>query len=428
MSLKNLAALTVVIQLTALASMCDAAEDVYVPSDAASREILEQTAKERTLRLGGLDLFPRASGTLVYDDNILITHDNEEDDVIWSLEPGLAITAGDVGAYLPGSVTLQQLRSLLYFSLVDNMDKPRRFAGLDYAPEFNFYTHNSHLNNVGHTARFTGGYALSRLALGLDADYVRETAKNNYVGDLLETSRVDASVRARYDFNNLTWLDNQLRFYWFDYDDSEYQGYQELEYQAALNRTLADRLSLGAGLGFGLVFPEATADQIYEQLLVNATYRLTGKLFLKTTLGVEFRQYDSDESDSVNPVLSLAALYQPRSTTTVTLEAHRRDEPSPYGGYNQILLGASLSLRQNIHRHLFVTLAGGYDNVDYRDTGAAAYGDREDDYFNTRLAFEYEFNRHLLGTLFYGWRQSDSSMEDISYNNNLVGAQILWKF
>jgi hypothetical protein len=48
-------------------------------------------------------------------------------------------------------------------------------------------------------------------------------------------------------------------------------------------------LSLGVGLAFGFVFPNGNANQTYEQLLARAVYRLSGKLYFSSSVGVELR-------------------------------------------------------------------------------------------------------------------------------------------
>src|ERR1039458_8706092 len=193
--------------LLLLPSVSALAQEIIVPSETASRETLRLSAEQSTLRLGGLDLFPHAAGMVSYDDNILISHTNPMDDFVWTLSPGLTLAAGNVGAYLPGSVTLEQLRNLLYYSTVDDVHKPSRFFALDYTPSFNFYTHHSQYDNTGQSAKFSGAYSFPRLALGLDADFTRQYAKDPSVGDLVEVDSYYAYLRSRYDLTDRTSLE-----------------------------------------------------------------------------------------------------------------------------------------------------------------------------------------------------------------------------
>lgn len=400
--------------------------DVVVPNDTASRETLRLSSEESTLRLAGMDIFPHASGTVLYDDNVTIGHTNQIDDVIWKVAPGITITGGDVGAYLPGAVTLEQLRSFLYYSLVDDVSKPGRFFGFDYTPSLNFYTDHSQFNDVGHSVKFTGGYALTRLALGLDFDMNREQLKNNSVGTLTKVANYDTRLRALYDFNDRTSAEVGARYRRTDYEVEGYQGYQEVSNENWLNRKFADRLSLGLGMGVGRVIPQNSESQTFEQGLVRAVYRLSGKLFLSSAVGMEFRQYDSGESGTVNPVVAVSGTYQLREGTTLNLEGHRREQPTVTGGYNSTQMGAILGVRQLLFSRLYAGASAGYDNVKYNGTERNLSSARSDDYLFGRLTFDYEFNRHFTGTIYYNYFRDNSSEDQFSYDNNLLGLQLRW--
>ena len=403
------------------------AQEIVVPSETASRETLRLSAEQSTLRLGGLDLFPHAAGMASYDDNILISHTGQMDDVVWTFSPGLTLAAGDVGAYLPGSVTLEQLRALLYYSTVDDVSKPSRFFALDYTPSFNVYTHHSENDNTAQSARFSGAYAFTRLSLGLDADFTQEYVKDAGVGDLLEVNRYDTYLRSRYDLSDRTSLEINGLYNGYQYAQSQYQGYNDVKNEDWLNRKFADRLSLGVGLGFGFAFPEASPDQTYQQLLARAVYRLSGKLYFSSALGVELREYGSGQSDTVKPIFSVAGTYEIREGTTLTLEAHRRDTPSFTAGQNVTDLGAMIGARQRFFGRLFASAYLGYDYYEYATTAPGGSTSRADNYFFGRLRFDYEFNRHVTGSLFYTYYRDNSSYDIYSFNDNVVGLQVAWR-
>jgi len=400
-----------------------------VPSDTAARETLRLTSKESTLRLGGLDLFPHAASQVHYDDNILISHTDPLKDVIWTVSPGLTLAGGGVGAYLPGAVTVEQLRNLLYYSLVEDVTMPGRFFAVDYTPSFIFYTDHTEYDNVGESVKLSSGYSFSRLALGLDFDYDRAQVKNAGVGSLTEESTYDARFRSRYDLTDRTSLEVNGRYYRLDYDDPLYQGYQEVSNENWLNRTFADRLSLGAGLVVGRDLPQASSDQTFERALVRAVYRLSGKLYFSSSLGVEFRQYDSGESSTLHPVLGLTGTYQVREGTTLSLEGHGLQEPSPYGGYNDTRWGGSAGVRQRLFSRVYAEASAGYDDIQYNfyGTQGQSSSSRSDNYFYGRLTLEYEFNRHLVGSLFYTYYRDNSSYVVYSYDDSILGLKVMWR-
>ena len=398
-----------------------------IPSDAAAREVLRLSAEETTLRLGGMDVFPHVAGMVRYDDNVLISHSDRFEDVRWTLAPGVSVIGGDVATYVPGSITVDQLRQFLYYSVVENVSLPKRFVAADYTPAFNVYTKESDFNHIDHSAKLSAGYAFTRLAIGFDADFEHADIKNNSVGTLLTTDTYGAQVRARYDLSVPTWIDGHAGFRGIDYD-GPYQGYDEPELGLQVNRQFTEKLSAGFGALGGITLPESSEDQCFEQLLANATYRSTGKLVFNAAAGVEFRQYDADRSDTTHFVFSASGVYQPTLRTSVILEGHRRDEPSPFADYNYETLGGSLGVRQELHTHLSAGASLGYDFVKYRASAEVADTDREDDYILGRANVSYEFNRHWRATLFYEHRRQESQDDNLSYFNNLVGLEVFWRF
>jgi uncharacterized protein (PEP-CTERM system associated) len=175
------------------------------------------------------------------------------------------------------------------------------------------------------------------------------------------------------------------------------------------------------------VFPNESANQTYEQLLARAVYRLTGKLYFTAALGLELREYGGGQSDTVKPIFSLTGIYQIRESTMLTLEAHRYDEPSPFAGQNSTDLGASIGARQQFFGRFAASATIGYDSYDYALTVPGSSSSRTDNYFSGRLQFDYEFNRHVTGSLFYTYHRDDSNFDVISYNNNVVALQVTWR-
>jgi len=402
--------------------------DVVLLPENASQQALNQSADKATLRFVGLDFFPHAAVTGMFDDNLLISPSHALSDVEWTLSPGLTAVAGDVTACLPGSITLNQIRGLLNYSLMLDSSKPQRFLGVDYTPAVNLFTDHSQFNNVDHVAGLSAGYAFSRLALGLDQDFSRLAVKDNEVGNRVTESTYDTRLRSRYELTDRSSFEINGRYYRLDYEDSTYQGYEEVRNDDWFNREVGEKLALGLGLAFGFVYPEGAANQTYQQVLVRGIYRLTGKIEINSFLGVEYREYDAGRDNTVDPVFSLSVIYQPTPTTTVTLEAHRRDEPSPTGLYNYQTLGFSAGLRQLLLGRLSAVLTGGYDNVGYDLLLPGASNNRSDDYFLAQASLDYELNAHWMTTLFYIHRQDNSNIPNFTYANNMVGARVTWRF
>jgi hypothetical protein len=400
--------------------------DVVVPPETASQEALNQSAAKTSLRFAGLDLFPHAAATAMFDDNLLISHTNALSDVEWTLSPGLTIVAGDVSSYLPGAVTLGQIRGLLNYSPVEDSSKPQRFLAVDYTPAANFFTDHSQYDNVDQTAGLSADYAFSRLALGLDQDFSRVAVKDNEVGRRIIEAIYNTKLRSRYDLTDRSSLEINGQYYRLEYPDTPFEGYQEFRNEDWFDRQVGARLNAGLGAAFGFVSPDVSPSQTYQQALVRGIYQLTGKLDLRTSIGVEWRQYGRGQAGTLDPVFSLSAVFHPRETTILTLEGHRREQPDYTGFYNYQIIGFSAGVRQQILGRFYAGLLAGYDHVDYTLLQPGTSNNRSDNYFSVRASLDYELNPRWVATLFYVRRQEDSTIQAYTYANNMVGLQVFW--
>jgi len=402
--------------------------DVVVPPETAAGEALDLSSREGSLRIAGLDFFPHASSTALYDDNLLISHTNKLAVNELTFSPGLTIVGGDVATAFPGSVSLGQLRNLLDNSLLDDASKPQRFIGIDYTPALNLFVDHNHYNNVDEFAGLIAGYTFARLTIGVDQDFKNEAEKNNLVGDRVTIWSYDTHLRSRYEFTDRTSVEMNGNYLKFEYDDQVFQGYQEFRNDDWLNRNFNDKLSAGLGAAFGYVIPEGNSSQTYQQALGRAVYKISGKINLIAKGGVELREYGQGQTDTVHPAFDVLGLYQPWETTTFSLKAYGREEPSPSAGADYTTYGASAGARQLLFNCLYADVNAGYNDVNFISTGPSGGAGRTDNFYFARLRFDYQLNAHWTASLFYTHNQNTSTTSEFSYANNIVGARLYWQF
>lgn len=403
-------------------------DDVMLHTEEASAEALKQSAGKTTLRLFGLDVFPRVALRTMYDDNLVITSSNKLSDVEWTISPSITMAAGDVSLYLPGSVTLGQIRNLLNYSLLDDAAKPERYVGADYTPSVNLFADHDQFDNVDHTAGFSGGYSFARLITGMDADYSRIAVKDNSVGDRVTREMVQATWRNRYEWTDRSAVEINCHYDRLSYENLTYQGYDEFRNEDWFDRKLGARLETGVGLAFGFVYPQFSPDQTYQQAYLRAIYRLTGKLYARARAGAEWRQYGSGNGSTLDPAFEIEVIYQPRQTTTITLAGHQRSAPSFGADYNYEIYGFTAGVAQQLTGSLDAELICGYEHVDYVRFTAGPSANRIDDVFTIRANLGYEFNTHLKAVLFFTHDRDESSLSRYAYANNVAGIRISWRY
>jgi len=402
--------------------------DVVLPPETASKEALDQAAGKATLRALGLDWFPRLAASSTYDDNVLVAHANPIRDLEWSILPGITAVAGDVASIFQGSVNLSQLRSLEEYNLVEAEARPQRFVGLEYTPSINFFTDHDQLNNTDHSARLAGGYAFSRLALTLDQDYSRVAYKSTSIATRLLTENYQTRLGARYDINDRSSVVVNGKFSLQDYPQGIYQGYQEFRNEDWFMRKVGEKLDVSVGLAFGYVSPDVATTQTYRQVLLRGIYQIARKVYLSAAGGAEWRDYSSTRSDTYDPVFWLAAVYEPRQTTTVTLYGERRGQPSFDSSYNYQTTGFGLAGRQQLSSSLYLNLSAQYANRDYQRLVLGSGKDFSQADYTARASVDYQPNPHWTASLFYSYVQQDSGIVIYQTANNLAGVQVGWRF
>jgi hypothetical protein len=86
-------------------------------------------------------------------------------------------------------------------------------------------------------------------------------------------------------------------------------------------------------------------------------------------------------------------------------------------------------VRQRLFSRVYVDASAGYDNIRYNFYGTQGQpsSSRSDNYFYGRLTFEYEFNRHVVGSLFYTYYRDNSSYVAYSYDDTVLGLRVMWR-
>jgi hypothetical protein len=86
---------------------------------------------------------------------------------------------------------------------------------------------------------------------------------------------------------------------------------------------------------------------------------------------------------------------------------------------------------QQFGERYFMTLSFGYYNGDYLATmqsaAATAQASRTDSYVAVTPGLEIRFTRHLIGNLFYQFRNLESKQSN-GWTENQVGTRLTWSF
>lgn len=405
-------------------------EGVVAPTEAASREAFSKPPpKSGMMRWGAFEVFPRASGSILYDDNVNIQQGPlQQSDLIWSVSPGAMVMAGSPGVELPPAISFDSLRMLPRQPYIGLDAEPAKMFLLDYAPTIKYFTRFHQYDSVDQSARLTGIYSFSRLTLGLDQDYVKALDTIADVGTRTMSQYITTRLTSKYDLSDRTCIEVNGQYLNASYEDPRFFGSRQWENQNWLDRQIGGKVNAGLGFTLGYWAVDRSPSQTYEQAMARAIYHFAEKLDFTASMGGRWQQYGGGAPPTFDPIFSLAGTYRPVDSTTITLEGHRLQESSPlYGIADYILTGFSAGVRQRLLDKWFVSLNAGYDMAAYSTAVAGISFSRTDNIYSARLGVDYQFTERWTSGVYF-LRSSDSSNANYAYTDNQIGLQASWRF
>jgi hypothetical protein len=234
-------------------------------------------------------------------------------------------------------------------------------------------------------------------------------------------------LRADYDLTGKISLSGEFDAAIYDYPD--FFSNQTLSWGLYINYMMTPKVTLGVGGTFGVACGDSNVHQTFEQANFRISYQVTGKFGLSASAGVEFRQFDSGQSDYVTPVFELGAIYNPFDGTTISLAAGRRILPSGFLANQDFGTTYFVGrVQQRLLRRLHLGLAVGYENSDYIATVPGVSATRDDDYFFISPSLDVLINRWLSVGVYYLHRENSSNIPFLSFDNNQVGLRATVRF
>jgi hypothetical protein len=351
----------------------------------------------------------------VYDDNIFIRSFDQESDFYFAIEPSIYLGFG----------TGESDTSLSF------VYRPSLFLFVDHSDE----------NTIQHLLRLQAAHRFSHLALtlaqdvsildGSDLNSLSDPTghhANIDVGGRTKHQIYNTSLGASYDLTGKLYLSAGGAFTADHYQD--HISSDTISGNLFLNYNYSEKLTVGLGGTGGFNSTEQSgSDQTFEQANLRLSYNVTAKINCNASVGVEFRQFESSSDNKVTPVYELAASYQPFDGTSLTLSGSRRNENSAtLFGQDYSETSIDFAISQRFLQRCTLTFAVGYINSDYFSAVEGVSATRNDDYFYIQPAIDVKITRYWAMGGYYMHRESSSSLDLFSFNDNQFGVRATLTF
>ena len=191
---------------------------------------------------------------------------------------------------------------------------------------------------------------------------------------------------------------------------------------------ITPKITAGVGLGGGQLDIQGGETQEFERAVARFSYNSYSKLEFRFLAGAEWRQ-SNRSGDDVNGVFSAGVIYSPSDNTQISLTGFQKIEPSSNINVQNIKrIGFNLSLNQRLFQKLSLSTNLSYSNVNYSTPDNSVNQGRKDNLLSINTALTLEVTQYGLLRVGYSYRQNDSSVNFVNYDDNqfIVSATVLY--
>lgn len=385
-----------------------------VPDIPPMVEIPDMVKEEKTDRKW--KVIPYANIEISSTDNLFISATKRRSDFFSMISPGLAVGWGDYGR------EVRQLGNYEpYFEPMNLRTEniPNTFVFGRYNVNASFFANNSDQNSVDHDALIAARWEGAKLTVAGRFYFQTLSDRDIEVGNRVDRTVYGGEIKSSYSFSDKTSL--ELNLYNHSYDYAKQLDWQEWIVEDWFSYLILPKTRVSIGTRLGLTKVESSPTQTFEQLVGRVAYFPAAKLGLSFDGGVEWRQFGGGGGDEVFGVFNFAATYAPRDGTLVALKGYRRNSASVVQSDDNITAtGFSAVVQQRFLQRYYLALEGGFENSVYRSKRTGTGSSREDDTTYVKASLSFDVTKNLSAEAAYQHRRNDSSINDLSFDENVL--------
>jgi hypothetical protein len=366
-------------------------------------------AAQGNIELGPFRLLTSLDLSGEYNDNILLSPDDEESDFIWTISPGITLE-------LPG----------------------RRLAlRLGYRADIIQYVENDSLDTVDHTVQASAAYhSPGGLVLSLTDEFKRTEGFAGFpVPELTDrVERFENLLRAEgeYRFADRWSAGGFYNFLIVDYSSGP--EFDELDRQdhtfgGTLYYRILPKTSVLGEYRYQIIRYDLDAiaddrDSDSHFFLVGVKGDLTAKTSAGIKVGYQTKDYDNPAREDFDGlVVEGEIVWKYRDPSQLRLYGGRANVESTFEANNFFIANyGGLELRHYLTSVLILTVRGLVGTNDYPEavTVGTRTDERDDTFYEAGVALRYQVRRWLALELAYQYLRRDSNFHEFDYTNNRV--------
>ena len=333
-----------------------------------------------------------------YDDNIFLSANDPESDVVLRVAPSVAYAKGDATEGEGGHIK----------------------AG--YRPTLVVYAANGSENRIDHEAAAVAGWRgkVTRLTYsGLVRKLGDATAETGAPTDRIE---FENEIRAAWLPKEKIALEVAAGNRQANYSDDALFDSDKTYGEVALRYTYSPKTQLGIVWQAGRLKVDRSPSQDTRQLTAEIEWQPREKVRLHIEAGAEDRKVGGQSE--TNPVLEGRVDWSPREGTELYLAGYMREEASAYyAGQNYSVRGVAAGVSQRFNRVWSGKLEGGYERNSYSLVSGTGAAGRKDRIWFVKPAVVCRISDDSDLTFFYRFSDNSSNDPAFGYTQRMLGLE-----
>ncbi len=299
--------------------------------------------------------------------------------------------------------------------------------GGSYRASYDEYLSRSSLSGFNHGAGFVAGFDGPKLKLMYNLGISFDRGANRYYSSFVERTNYSHGLTASYRISPKTSLSAGLSYSDTRADGGSFADTESFSANLAAMWQATPLIQVGPGIRYSLTTGSRHPDRETLGPTLNASYRLTSKVSLSSTVGMDFVSYDGGSYDDTALSASLAANYRASALWGMSLSIHRgtQADPRAAGAFNEVT-SVRLGYNRRIRR-LSLNLGASYEHNDLENRAGAAggFGDRNYWSLDSSLGMPI-FGDSASASIFAGYRESTGGQD--TWDGYQTGFNISYSF
>lgn len=339
-----------------------------------------------------------------YDDNIFLSSENVESDLVLRAAPSIGYRKGDRetqdGGYIKAA----------------------------YRPTGVVYTQGNSDNRVDHEVSLAVGVRGKSVAFDYAGAYGKLGDATADVGREADRQMVDQVIRIAWIPREKLALELAAGQSVAEYADKVLLDSRDAFGELALRYAYSPKTRVGLAYRAGRFEVDDADDQTYHRVTASMEWQPREKLRVEVAAGAEKRKYSA--GSSVTPVLEGRVNWTPSEKTNFYLSAYRREMASAFSvGQNYRLTGVTAGVSQKLNDKWSAQLEAGFERAAYRQVdGTDAADAGTDRLWFVQPSIEYRFTEQLGLEIFYRVASNNSNRAGFGYDQQTAGILLDHKF